>query len=185
MLFPPLKNSYDTSFLVDYRNNLTHLFFKKSHLNLILIFCLTQIMDVFSFGVLLFELISGEKAIDEEGKVLWAKVEGILEGNEGRKVKRVKEWNGRMRFFCRIQSRWRVWWEQWELPLRVCIKILRKGQVWLILCMLWARVMTRFLTFQMTHHHPLRFWQDESEPYDGSNLLGVNNKTLSQLFFYV
>ncbi|KAH9682351.1 hypothetical protein KPL71_027317 [Citrus sinensis] len=49
-------------------------------------------MDVFSFGVLLFELISGEKAIDEEGKVLWAKVEGILEGNEGRKVKRVKEW---------------------------------------------------------------------------------------------
>ncbi|KDO53930.1 hypothetical protein CISIN_1g047377mg [Citrus sinensis] len=38
------------------------------------------------------QLISGEKAIDEEGKVLWAKVEGILEGNEGRKVKRVKEW---------------------------------------------------------------------------------------------
>ncbi|KAH9764677.1 hypothetical protein KPL70_001618 [Citrus sinensis] len=43
-------------------------------------------MDVFSFGVLLLELIWAE------GKVLWAKVEGILEGNEGRKVKRVKEW---------------------------------------------------------------------------------------------
>lgn len=49
-------------------------------------------MDVFSFGVVLLELISGKEAIDEEGKVLWAKVEGILEGNEERKVKRVKEW---------------------------------------------------------------------------------------------
>lgn len=49
-------------------------------------------MDVFSFGVVLLELISGKEAIDEEGKLLWAKVEGILEGNEERKVKRVKEW---------------------------------------------------------------------------------------------
>lgn len=49
-------------------------------------------MDVFSFGVVLLELISGKEAIDEEGKLLWAKVEGILEGNEDRKVKRMKEW---------------------------------------------------------------------------------------------
>lgn len=49
-------------------------------------------MDVFSFGVVLLELISGKEAIDEEGKVLWAKVEGILNGNEEMKVKRTKEW---------------------------------------------------------------------------------------------
>ncbi|XVE65923.1 hypothetical protein DITRI_Ditri08aG0038600 [Diplodiscus trichospermus] len=49
-------------------------------------------MDVFSFGVVLLELISGREAIDEEGKLLWASVDGILNGNEERKVQKVKEW---------------------------------------------------------------------------------------------
>ncbi|XP_061984779.1 serine/threonine receptor-like kinase NFP [Populus nigra] len=51
-------------------------------------------MDVFSFGVVLLELISGREAIDEEGKVLWAEAIGILEGNveERRKVKRLTAW---------------------------------------------------------------------------------------------
>ncbi|KAL3507755.1 hypothetical protein ACH5RR_033137 [Cinchona calisaya] len=49
-------------------------------------------MDVFSFGVVLLELISGKEVIDEEGKILWAKVDGILEGTEERKVRKLKEW---------------------------------------------------------------------------------------------
>lgn len=49
-------------------------------------------MDVFSFGVVLLELVSGKEAIDETGNVLWAKASGILEGNEERKAKRVKQW---------------------------------------------------------------------------------------------
>ncbi|KAJ6318682.1 hypothetical protein OIU76_014106 [Salix suchowensis] len=50
-------------------------------------------MDVFSFGVVLLELISGKEAIDEEGKVLWAEAIGIMEGNvEERKVKRLTAW---------------------------------------------------------------------------------------------
>lgn len=50
-------------------------------------------MDVFSFGVVLLELISGKEAIDESGKVLWAKVSGILE-EEDEKVKKrlVRDW---------------------------------------------------------------------------------------------
>ncbi|XVF66568.1 hypothetical protein PTKIN_Ptkin10aG0047600 [Pterospermum kingtungense] len=54
-------------------------------------------MDVFSFGVVLLELISGREAIDEEGKLLWASVSGILDGNEERKVRKVEEWmDGRL-----------------------------------------------------------------------------------------
>ncbi|KAL3506023.1 hypothetical protein ACH5RR_031405 [Cinchona calisaya] len=49
-------------------------------------------MDVFSFGVVLHELISGKEAIDEEGKVLWAKVDRILEGTDDNKVRKLKEW---------------------------------------------------------------------------------------------
>lgn len=50
-------------------------------------------MDVFAFGVVLLELISGREAIDEEeGKLLWASVSGILDGNEERKVRKVREW---------------------------------------------------------------------------------------------
>ncbi|GAV69586.1 Pkinase domain-containing protein/LysM domain-containing protein [Cephalotus follicularis] len=47
-------------------------------------------MDVFSFGVVLLELISGKEAIDEEGNVLWAKANGILEGSDDRKEKKLK-----------------------------------------------------------------------------------------------
>ncbi|KZV57041.1 Kinase family protein [Dorcoceras hygrometricum] len=49
-------------------------------------------MDVFSYGVVLLELISGREAIDEEGKVLWASVNGILDGKEERKLMRVRKW---------------------------------------------------------------------------------------------
>lgn len=50
-------------------------------------------MDVFSFGVVLLELISGREAVDDEGKVLWAEASGILEENaEERKVKRLTAW---------------------------------------------------------------------------------------------
>ena len=54
-------------------------------------------MDIFSFGVVLLELISGREAIDQEGKLLWASVYGILDGDEERKVKKMKEWmDGRL-----------------------------------------------------------------------------------------
>ncbi|XP_031272379.1 serine/threonine receptor-like kinase NFP [Pistacia vera] len=49
-------------------------------------------MDVFSFGVVLLELLSGKEAVDDEGRALWTSVGGILEGNEESKVKRMKEW---------------------------------------------------------------------------------------------
>ncbi|GKV42251.1 hypothetical protein SLEP1_g49678 [Rubroshorea leprosula] len=49
-------------------------------------------MDVFSFGVVLLELVSGREAIDEGGKLLSASAKGILEGDEERKVKRLREW---------------------------------------------------------------------------------------------
>ncbi|KAL8158284.1 serine/threonine receptor-like kinase NFP [Apium graveolens] len=48
-------------------------------------------MDVFSFGVVLLELVSGREAINEEGKVLWSTVDGILEKNDG-KTERLIEW---------------------------------------------------------------------------------------------
>ncbi|KAG8370320.1 hypothetical protein BUALT_Bualt14G0104600 [Buddleja alternifolia] len=49
-------------------------------------------MDVFSFGVVLLELVSGKEAIDEGGNVLWDSVGGILDGNEERKLKKLREW---------------------------------------------------------------------------------------------
>ncbi|XP_073027486.1 serine/threonine receptor-like kinase NFP [Primulina eburnea] len=49
-------------------------------------------MDVFSYGVVLLELISGREAIDEEGRVLWASVNGILDGKEERKLTRLRGW---------------------------------------------------------------------------------------------
>ncbi|GLT99489.1 hypothetical protein SLE2022_169260 [Rubroshorea leprosula] len=49
-------------------------------------------MDVFSFGVVLLELVSGREAIDEGGKLLSASAKGILEGDEERKMKRLREW---------------------------------------------------------------------------------------------
>ncbi|CAH9145781.1 unnamed protein product [Cuscuta epithymum] len=49
-------------------------------------------MDVFSFGVVLLELVSGREAIDEEGRVLWVKAQDVLKGSEEAKMERVKEW---------------------------------------------------------------------------------------------
>ncbi|GAB4843291.1 hypothetical protein Ancab_013256 [Ancistrocladus abbreviatus] len=49
-------------------------------------------LDVFSFGVVLLELISGREAIDEEGKVLWMSAHGVLEGSEEGKAKNLMEW---------------------------------------------------------------------------------------------
>lgn len=48
-------------------------------------------MDVFSFGVVLLELVSGREAVNEEGKVLWSTVDGILEEKNG-KTERLIEW---------------------------------------------------------------------------------------------
>ncbi|XAR57318.1 Non-specific serine/threonine protein kinase, partial [Bertholletia excelsa] len=53
-------------------------------------------MDVFAFGVVLLELVSGRKAIDEEGRLLWMSVRGIMEeSNEERKERKVREWMDR------------------------------------------------------------------------------------------
>lgn len=50
-------------------------------------------MDVFSFGVVLLELISGKEAIDEEGNLLWASAIKTFEvDNEPEKSSRLKEW---------------------------------------------------------------------------------------------
>lgn len=49
-------------------------------------------MDVFSFGVVLLELLSGREAIDEEGKVLWASAQEIWVGTEEEKVGKLMEW---------------------------------------------------------------------------------------------
>ncbi|KAK7345941.1 hypothetical protein VNO77_16557 [Canavalia gladiata] len=50
-------------------------------------------MDVFSFGVVLLELISGKEAIDEEGNLLSASAIKTFEvDNEQEKARRVKEW---------------------------------------------------------------------------------------------
>lgn len=49
-------------------------------------------MDVFSFGVVLLELISGREAIDEQGNVLWSSASGVLEGKEERKLRKLREW---------------------------------------------------------------------------------------------
>lgn len=49
-------------------------------------------MDVFSFGVVLLELVSGREAINEEGKVLWSTIDGILEGKEEHRTNRLRDW---------------------------------------------------------------------------------------------
>ena len=48
-------------------------------------------MDIFSFGVILLELISGKEAIDDEGGVLWMRAStGFSEGKE--KLERLRSW---------------------------------------------------------------------------------------------
>lgn len=49
-------------------------------------------MDVFSFGVVLLELISGREAIDEDGKVLWMSACQLWEGNEDDKRRKLMGW---------------------------------------------------------------------------------------------
>lgn len=49
-------------------------------------------MDVFSFGVVLLELISGREARDEQGNVLWASASGVMDGKEERKLRKLMEW---------------------------------------------------------------------------------------------
>ena len=47
-------------------------------------------MDVFAFGVVLLELVSGREAIDEEGKLLWTRVSGIFEAKVKEKERKLK-----------------------------------------------------------------------------------------------
>lgn len=64
-------------------------------------------MDVFSFGVVLLELISGKEVIDEEGNVLWASAIKTFEvKNEQEKARRLKEWLDRtmLKETCSMES---------------------------------------------------------------------------------
>ncbi|RDX75488.1 Serine/threonine receptor-like kinase NFP, partial [Mucuna pruriens] len=64
-------------------------------------------MDVFSFGVVLLELISGKEAIDEEGNLLWASAIRTFEvENEQEKSRRLKEWLDKdiLRETCSMES---------------------------------------------------------------------------------
>ncbi|KAL1535760.1 serine/threonine receptor-like kinase NFP [Salvia divinorum] len=49
-------------------------------------------MDVFSFGVVLLELISGREARDEQGNVMWSSASGVMDGKEERKLRKLREW---------------------------------------------------------------------------------------------
>ncbi|KAK7279309.1 hypothetical protein RJT34_24357 [Clitoria ternatea] len=64
-------------------------------------------MDVFSFGVVLLELISGREAIDEEGNLLWANAIKTFEvESEQEKGRRLKEWLDKaiLRETCSMES---------------------------------------------------------------------------------
>ncbi|KAL0348936.1 UNVERIFIED_CONTAM: Serine/threonine receptor-like kinase NFP [Sesamum angustifolium] len=47
-------------------------------------------MDVFSFGVVLLELVTGREAIDERGNVLWASVDRVLV--DRKQLTKLREW---------------------------------------------------------------------------------------------
>ncbi|XP_019191361.1 PREDICTED: serine/threonine receptor-like kinase NFP [Ipomoea nil] len=52
-------------------------------------------MDVFAFGVVLLELITGQEAMDADGRALWGKAlagPGAAKGSEERKAAQVREW---------------------------------------------------------------------------------------------
>lgn len=50
-------------------------------------------MDVFSFGVVLLELISGKQAVDDDGRVMWAAAVNRFHGMANAiKARRVREW---------------------------------------------------------------------------------------------
>lgn len=63
-------------------------------------------MDVFSFGVVLLELISGREALDEEGHVLWSSASGVMDGKEERKLRKIREWMDEclLRESCTLES---------------------------------------------------------------------------------
>lgn len=52
-------------------------------------------MDVFSFGVVLLELVSGREAIDEQGRNLWVCAGTILDGEDLEKERRLMDWMDR------------------------------------------------------------------------------------------
>ncbi|KAL6522702.1 hypothetical protein OROHE_016549 [Orobanche hederae] len=49
-------------------------------------------MDVFAFGVVLLELISGREAIDRLGNALWSIVSGIWDGSKESRSNKLREW---------------------------------------------------------------------------------------------
>ncbi|KAJ6849158.1 putative lysM domain receptor-like kinase 4 [Iris pallida] len=51
----------------------------------------TTKMDVFAYGVVLLELVSGREAVSE-GEILWMEVEGIFENKDGRVEGRIMAW---------------------------------------------------------------------------------------------
>lgn len=51
----------------------------------------TTKIDVFAFGVVLLELVSGKEAIDEAGKPLWMQLAKVFDGRED-KEERLKAW---------------------------------------------------------------------------------------------
>ncbi|QCE05013.1 serine/threonine receptor-like kinase NFP [Vigna unguiculata] len=64
-------------------------------------------MDVFSFGVVLLELISGKEAIDKEGNLLWASAMRTFEvESEQEKARRLREWMDKdiLRETCSMES---------------------------------------------------------------------------------
>lgn len=64
-------------------------------------------MDVFSFGVVLLELITGKEAIDEEGNLLWSSALRTFEvGSEQEKGRRLREWLDRaiLKETCSMES---------------------------------------------------------------------------------
>ncbi|KAK4425572.1 Serine/threonine receptor-like kinase NFP [Sesamum alatum] len=64
-------------------------------------------MDVFSFGVVLLELVSGREAIDERGNVLWASVDRVLDGKH---LTKLREWMDQslLKESCTMESVWGV-----------------------------------------------------------------------------
>lgn len=53
----------------------------------------TTKMDVFAYGVVLLELLSGREAVNAEGETLWAEAEmTIFNSRDGRKEAKIREW---------------------------------------------------------------------------------------------
>ncbi|XP_058085250.1 serine/threonine receptor-like kinase NFP [Magnolia sinica] len=52
----------------------------------------TTKIDVFAFGVVLLELVSGNEAADSEGRAIWMDVDWIFKGEEVEREERLKGW---------------------------------------------------------------------------------------------